>query len=168
MHGHTVEDAKTPDQVKLIGLTPCCYLRIKRFRGIREIFKESRTQPAFHVEIRRIIPVSTAFLTLPIEAVLMPGKRCAGKDQSEPTLGTRDIGHHTINPSIGAGNKRLLRQSNPRVVEYPLAVVLIWRNNVDRIHLEFLRPMVCRPDGLLGVATKIRFPLFVERAHAFL
>jgi hypothetical protein len=28
-----------------------------------------------------------------------------------------------------------LRQSNPRVVKDPLAVVLIWRNNVDRIHL---------------------------------
>ena len=65
----------------------------------------------------------------------MPGKRCAGKDQSEASLGIGDLGHYTINPSIGAGNKRLLRQSNPRVVKDPLAVVLIWRNNVDRIHL---------------------------------
>jgi hypothetical protein len=73
--GHTVEGAKTLDQVKLIGLAPCFYLRIKRFRGIREIFKESRTQPAFHVEIRRIIPVSAAFLASSVEAVLMPRKR---------------------------------------------------------------------------------------------
>jgi hypothetical protein len=50
MHGHAVEGAKTLDQAKLIGIAPCFCLRIKRFRGIREIFKESRTQPAFHVE----------------------------------------------------------------------------------------------------------------------
>jgi hypothetical protein len=95
-------------------------LRVKSFGGLGEIFKESWTQPAFHVEVRGIIPIPTAFLTLPIEAVLMSGKRCAGKDQSESTLGIGDLGHYTINPSIGAGNKRLLRQSNPRVVKDPL------------------------------------------------
>ena len=90
------------------NLAPCFYLRIKRFRGIREIFKESRTQPAFHVEIRGIIPVSTAFLALPIEAVLMPRKSCAGKDESEPSFSIGDVSHHTVDPSIGAGDKRLL------------------------------------------------------------
>jgi hypothetical protein len=108
MHGHAVEGAKTPDQVKMIGLAPCFYLRIKRFRGIREIFKESRTQPALHIEVRGIIPVSTAFLASPIEAVLMPRKSCAGKDESEPSLSIGDVSHHTVDPSVGASDKRLL------------------------------------------------------------
>ena len=93
-------------EVKLIGLAPCLYLRIKRFRGIREIFKESRTQPPFHVEIRGIIPVSTAFLALPIEAVLMPRKSCARKDEGEPSLSIGDVSHHEVDPSVGASDKR--------------------------------------------------------------
>jgi hypothetical protein len=140
MHGHALEE--TLDQAKLIGLAPCFYLRIKRFRGIiREIFKESRTQPALHIEVRGIT-VSTAFLALPIEAVLMPRKRCAGKDESEPSLSVGDVSHHTVDPSVGASDKRLLRQPNARIVKDPLAVVLIRRNNVDRIHPGFVRSTV--------------------------
>ena len=64
-------------------------------------------------------------------------KRCAGKDESEPTLGVRDIGHHD-QFKYRRRQQRLLRQSNARVVKDPLAVVLLWHTKVDRIHLEIL------------------------------
>ena len=64
----------------------------------------------------------------------MPRKRCAGKDESEPSLSIGDVSHHAVDPGVGASDKRLLRQPNPRIVKDPLAVVLIRRNNVDRIH----------------------------------
>ena len=86
----------------------------------------------------------------------MPRKRCAGKDESEPSLSIGDVSHHTVDPSVGASDKRLLRQPNARIVKDPLAVVLIRRNNVDRIHPGFVRPIVLWfrsivPDGRTAI-----------------
>jgi hypothetical protein len=53
-----------------------------------------------------MIPVPTAFLALPIKAVLMPRKRCAGKDESEASLSIGDVSRHTVDPSVGASDKR--------------------------------------------------------------
>src|SRR5262249_46051685 len=65
----------------------------------------------------------------------MPRKRRAGKNENEPLRGIRNVGHHPVDPGVGASNKSFFRQTNARIVENPLAMVLVWGNNVDRIHL---------------------------------
>src|SRR5262249_38277883 len=115
---------------------PGFYLRIERFWRRREISEQRRTQPAFDIEVGGIVPVATAFLASPIEPVLMAWKWRAGKDQRETMLGIGNVSHHTVDPGVGAGNKRFLRQTNAHIVKHPLAVVLVRRNQVDRIHPE--------------------------------
>ena len=57
--------------------------------------------------VHSVFLFAAAFLASPIEAVLMPRKRCAGKDESEPSLSIGDVSHHTVDPSVGASDKRL-------------------------------------------------------------
>jgi hypothetical protein len=87
-----------------------------------------------------MIPVSTVFFAFPFKAELMPRKRCAGIDENEPTLSIGDVGHHAVDPDACARNKRLLRQSNTRIVEYLLAVVLMRAVASDMCALLFKWP----------------------------
>jgi hypothetical protein len=47
----------------------------------------------------------------------------------------RDIGNHSIDHGIGSGDERLLNQSDARIIKHPHAVMLVWRNNINRVHV---------------------------------
>jgi hypothetical protein len=62
------------------------------------------------------------------------GKRGAREDQRESILGVGNVGHDTIDPGVGSGDEGLLHQSDASIIEDPYAVVLVGRNDIDRIH----------------------------------
>ena len=89
----------------------------------------------------------------------MPRKRCVGKNEREPLLSIGDMGHGAVDPGVGASNKRFLRQSNPRIIKDPLTVGLVWRNDVDRIHLKscvLMEPRCRRRTVALQTSALIR------------
>src|SRR6516165_4553405 len=115
-------------------LSPCLYLGLKCRWGVGEISEKSRTQPSLHVQISRVIPISTTFCPPPIEPILVTGERRTGEEQREPILGVGDVSNHTIDPGVGSRYEWLLNQSDTSIVEDPHAVVLARRNDIDRIH----------------------------------
>jgi hypothetical protein len=94
------------------------------------------------------------------------GERRTREDQREPILGVGDVSNHTIDPGVGSRYEWLLNQSDTSIVEDPHAVVLVRRNDIDRIHA--VRP--CRPcRTLLSVPAGARrsskhFDLSQDRA----
>ena len=79
----------------------------------------------------------------------MTGKRRTGEDQRESVLRVGDVSNGTIDPGVGSGDEGLLHQSDASIIEDPHAVVLVRRNDIDRIHA--VRPsrrrgQLFRPD----------------------
>ena len=79
--------------------------------GRRRNIEKSRTQPSHHIQISRVIPISTTFCPPPIEPILVTGERRTGEDQREPILGVGDVSNHTIDPGVGSRYEWLLNQS---------------------------------------------------------
>src|SRR6516165_8956114 len=125
-------------------LSPRLYLGVKRQWRVREISKKSRTEPSFHVQVSRVIPISTTFCPPPIEPILVTGKRRTREDQRKSVLRVGDVSNYTINPGVGSGDERLLHQSDASIIEDPHAVILVRQNDIDLIH-------AIRPCGRLGV-----------------
>jgi hypothetical protein len=67
------------------------------------------------------------------------GKGRTGEDQREAILRVGDVSNDTIDPGVGSGYEGLLHQSDASIIEDPHAVVLVGRNNIDRIHAVRLR-----------------------------
>jgi len=132
------------------GLNPRLYLGVERGWRIGEILKKSRTQPALHVQVSRVIPISTTFCPPPIEPILVTGKRRTGEDQRESFLRIGDLGDNTIDPGVGPRNEGLLHQSDASIIEDPHAVVLVWRNDIDLIHTDLTCRIRIAGYGLLG------------------
>jgi len=63
------------------------------------------------------------------------GKRRTGEDQRESLLSVRDVGNDAIDPSVDSSNEGLLHQANARIIEYPHAMMLVWRYDVDCVLL---------------------------------
>src|SRR5215469_7523865 len=63
-----------------LRLSPRLYLGVERAWRIGKISKKSRTQPALHIQVSRVIPISTTFGPPPIEPILLTRKRSAGED----------------------------------------------------------------------------------------
>jgi hypothetical protein len=93
--------------------------------AVGEISEKSRTQPSLHVQISRVIPISTTFGTPPIKPILMTGKRSAGEDQREPLLRVRNVGNDTIDPGIGSSDEGLLQKSDASIIEDPRSLVFV-------------------------------------------
>ena len=65
----------------------------------------------------------------------MTVKRRARKNERETLLGLGNVSSYPVNPGVGSSNEWFLHQSDPRVVEDSGPVMLVGRNNVDRIHV---------------------------------
>jgi hypothetical protein len=63
-----------------LRLSPRLYLGVERAWRIGKISEKSRTQPALHIQVSRVIPISTTFGPPPIEPILVTRKRSAGED----------------------------------------------------------------------------------------
>ena len=94
-------------------------LNKKLLWGRIEVPEKRRTQPALHVELRRVVPVAAAIGPPPFQSELVAGKRRRCEDQREALLGIWDLGDSPISHRVGADYKRLLRQADPRIVEDP-------------------------------------------------
>jgi hypothetical protein len=93
--------------------------------AVGEISEKSRTQPSLHVQVSRVIPISTTFCPPPIKPILMTGKRSAGEDQREPLLRVRNVGNDTIDPGIGSSDEGLLQKSDASIIEDPRSLVFV-------------------------------------------
>jgi hypothetical protein len=55
-----------------------------------------------------MVPVATAFFTLPIKPMLVSWEGSAGEDQRKTTLSIRNVSNYPVDNGIGASDERLL------------------------------------------------------------
>src|SRR4029453_13317162 len=92
---------------------------IQLARRLVEILEECRTQPALHVELRRVIPVAAILLTPPLELDRITGKRRGREEQAEAFSRTRNRREEAIDHRIDSSHERLADEASRRVIEDP-------------------------------------------------
>src|SRR5262245_17889068 len=115
----------------------CLWLRttIQFAWSFVEIPKQCRTQPALNLELWRVIPIASILLASPFKSDRVTGKRRRGEKQPKAFLCIRNRCDQPVDHRVDASNEWLAHKPDRGVVENPHALVFVWCDNSNGIHI---------------------------------
>jgi len=64
-------------------------LNVQLLRGLRKVPEQGGAEPAFQVQLGRVVPVAATVFAPPVEGILVSWKRRDGEDQRKAMVGAR-------------------------------------------------------------------------------
>src|SRR5436190_1384527 len=140
------EDSKVPRTRRQECLRYEALLReglgVEFFGSFGEIFEERGAEPAFDSELWRVVPVAAVLFAGPLEFRGVAGKRCGREDETKTVRGIGNIFGEAVDHHVDAGDERLTKKADFRIVEDPHAFIFIWWDDEKAVHWKCFRSMV--------------------------
>src|SRR6516162_5091797 len=129
----------------LLSLRRSLHLDVQFRRWLREVPKQRRAEPAFHLFLLPAVDVAAAFCPRPFENDLRVGEITCRENGQESTVGVRKVSGRHVDHRVGTTDEWLLNQAHVGIIEDPQTLPLVWLDNENRVvHGE---SSVCRRAG---------------------